>query len=416
MLFVRKNIKGFNPAAFFTYFWALQICIILLGWSNYLYFRYTGIIYILIAITSFDVGYLITQQNKTTNWKSKMKITYNLKYCKKIYITILITAIIGIFYNMSRNGFSLSSLFSLESFLEMSNQNSVNRYNGEAASRTIFDSLFDVNGYACPLIGGLSYHLFQGKKKVVSFLGFFPSVLEGFVQGAKMGIITGAIMWIIGYMIVSQLFDVQIKLKIKHVIGIILGVFSFFLLLFITMMFRYGDLNIDTFNIITGKIISYSLGHLPAFDLWYDGLNDDISNYTFGGRTFNGITNPLGILQREGGVFEDPVEISPFGDSTNVFTAFRFFIEDFGVVGSLLYLLIIGFICGSIYVQYQMKRNIVLNVTLLSMIYFYIAWSFGTSIFAYTSYLALIIYIYIILFFFLKSSRIVSIVETNGKV
>ena len=412
MLFVKKNIKGFNPAAFFTFFWALQICIILLGWSNYLYFRYTGIIYILTAITCFDVGYLITQQNKIANRESEITIAYNLKYCKKVYVAILIIAIIGIFYNMIRNGFSISSLFSLESFLEMSNENSVNRYNGEAATRTILNNVFDINGYACPLIGGLSYHLFTGKEKIYSFFSFFPSILDGFVQGAKMGIITGIIMWIIGYIIVSQLFGVQIKLRFRHIVWIIIGVFSFFLLLFATMMFRYGELSTDTFNIITGKIISYSLGHLPAFDIWYDGITDDMSNYTFGGRTFNGITNPLGILKREGGIFEEPVDI----DGTNVFTVFRFFIEDFGVIGSLLYLFIMGCVCGSIYIHYQMKRNVVLNVTLLSMIYFFIAWSFVASIFAYTTYLALIVYIYIILFFFFKSSGKVSIVEAHGKV
>lgn len=75
------------------------------------------------------------------------------------------------------------------------------------------------------------------------------------------------------------------------------------LLLVLTMMFRYGSFDIDTFYTASGTLISYGLGHLPAFDMWYVGHVEDLSEFTFGGKTLYGLTNTLGILSREQGVF-----------------------------------------------------------------------------------------------------------------
>lgn len=405
MVLIKEGVKGFNPAVFFTFFWALQICFILFGWSNYLYFNYFGIFYILLAVTIFDLGFILIPNRRTESDRQIIKVYYSRKYSKVIFFSILILAVIGVFYNMVRNGFGLSSLFSLESFVQMSNENSINRYSGDGASRTVLNYVFDINGYACPLVGGLFYHYYQGKKRLWSLVSFFPSVFDGLIQGAKMGIITGVIMWGIGYILSCQLFGIKIKIGIKHVLGLAIGLFAFVVILFLSMMFRYGGVNEDTFYVVTGKITSYSLGHLPAFDIWLDGYHGDITEYTFGARTFNGITNPLGILNRAGGIFEEPVAISPLGDSTNVYSMFRFFVEDFGIVGSLMYLFVMGCLCGIINHFFLRRKQVLLCATLLTMMYFFISWGFVSSIFAYATYIALGFYIFFIFLFFFKLRR-----------
>ena len=413
MLFVKKHIKGVNPASFFTFLWAIQIFVILIGWSDYLYFNYSGIFYILVSITCFDIGYLIIYYKHRNVKVDPVVIEYKRQQCRLVYFFVLFVSFFYVLYDMHRNGFGLSSLFSLESFVEMSNENSVNRYTGGLAERNILTNVLSVNFYACPLLGGLFYYYYEGKKKLWAFIGLFPSVIGGLVQGAKMGIIIGAFMWVIGYIIASELFSKTIKLKLRHIMIMMVSVFSFFMILFMTMMFRYGGINEETSYVVSGKITSYSLGHLPAFDLWFDKYHNVISDYTLGGRTFNGITNPLGILKRGGGIFDELVEVSPYGDGTNVYTVFRFFVEDFGSIGALLYLYVIGSICGLIYINYKRKRYYQINITLLSMIYFFISWSFVSSIFAYTTYIALVFYLYFTIFFYFKkqSKTVASLVS-----
>jgi oligosaccharide repeat unit polymerase len=169
------------------------------------------------------------------------------------------------------------------------------------------------------------------------------------------------------------------------------------LLLIVTMMFRYGSFDADTFYTASGTMISYGLGHLPAFDMWYVGNEEDWTELTFGGKTFYGITNTLGVLSREQGVFTTMYQVSPHGDETNVFTAFRFFLEDFGTIGSFVYLLAIGSLCRHIYDRFNRKKHIYFSTTLMCAIYFYISWSFATSVFAYASYILMFVYLYVLL-------------------
>lgn len=405
ILLARIYLKGINPASFFTIFWSLQICVILIGWSDFLFFKYSGIIYILVAIVCFDVGYLVAYQPGKVIWAERPVMGYNRKWGAKVYFFVLALAFLGILYNLYLNGFRMSSISSVDALLETSNENSINRYSGDV-KRNIITQLLDVNGYACPMLAGLFYHYYQDKRKLFSFLGLLPCILDGLVQGAKMGIITGAIMWLIGYVISSELLSRKMRIKFKHILFFIGGVLVLIVLLFVTMLFRYGALDANTSSIVVGKITSYSLGHLPAFDLWFDSIRGRLDSYTFGARTFNGITNPLGILKRSGGVFESPTTISPYGDSTNVYTVYRFFIEDFGVIGSLLYIFCMGGICRVIRHGFRVKHDVFFCVAALSMMYFFISWSFVASIFAYTTYIALFLYLYMLVrLCFKKCSR-----------
>ena len=200
-----------------------------------------------------------------------------------------------------------------------------------------------------------------------------------------------------GYVVASNLLSKQIKINFRQVLFIMIGAFVFMLLMIVTMMFRYGGLDVDTFYVASGKMISYGLGHLPAFDLWYVGYQENINELTFGGKTFYGITNTLGILTREQGVFSTMYQISPLGDETNVFTAFRFYIEDFGTLGSFVYLFIMGSVCRFFYDRFRALRHVYLNATIMCAIYFYISWSFATSVFAYATYIAMFLYLFVLL-------------------
>lgn len=397
--FARKRLRPFSPASLFTIFWAAQILIIVAGWSNYLYFNYTGILYILLGLLCFDVGYLSIKPIKVTPTETPIilpRVVFNKKRSKHVYLFVLILAFIGIFYGIYSHGFSISSMFDLSSFMEMSNLNSVERYS-DVDQDGIIDKIFGINACACPILGGISFYLLEKRKRFLSFLALLPQAIGGLSQGAKMGIITGTFLWLIGLIVTAQLLNIQIKVKFRTVIMLVGSFIGLLALLTVVMMFRIGQFDIDTMYVVFGKAISYGLGHLPAFDMWFSTHEDVLSELTGGGKIFYGITNTLGILKREGGIFTKMVEVSPNGDETNVYTIFRFFIEDFGTIGALVWLFFMGWLCRKIYDSFMRKQHIYLTITLMCGIYFFISWSFVASIFAYATYIALMFYLYFLI-------------------
>lgn len=403
ILFVRKRLRPLSPASVFTLFWAVQILFIVIGWSNYLYFNFIGVLYILVALIFFDLGYLsvkpaVIGEDNIALCRTRRIVSFNGKTAKIIYFFVLLLSFIGTVYSIYSHGFGLSNMLDLSSFMEMSNTNSVERYSG-ANQEGIIDKIFGINACACPILGGMSFYMFEKEKRIWSFLALLPQVVGGLSQGAKMGIITGTFLWLIGLIIAAQLFDIKVKVKLRIIIVLLASFIGFIALLTVVMMFRIGQFDTDTMYVVFGKAISYGLGHLPAFDLWFPASEDVFSELTWGGKTFYGITNTLGILKREAGIFENMMEISPYGDGTNVYTIFRFFIEDFGKIGALVYLFFMGWLCRKIYDGFVHKRNLYLNTTLMCCIYFFISWSFVASIFAYATYIVLMFYLFFLIKF-----------------
>lgn len=402
-IFAFQRYRKSTPAFLFTIVWTVQIFFVILGWSNYFYFRYYGLIFILFCVFCYDLGYqVVVKKSFFQSEAKKYQVIYNSRHCVLAYFFVLIIAIATVAYSI----YSRGSILDLNSFIEMSNQSSIERYSGEE-SGGILNKLLGVNSYTCPLVGGLMFYFFkQKKKRYLSYLAIFPSVLEGLSQGAKMGIISGFFLWVIGYIVSSKILSVKINIKLKNIVLLGIGFVAFMLLLVLTMMFRYGSFDIETFYSASGTMISYGLGHLPAFDMWYVDHVEDLSEFTFGGKTLYGLTNSLGILSREQGVFTKMYQVSPYGDETNVFTAFRFFVEDFGTIGSFIYMFLIGSLCRYIYDNFCRLNHLYLNVTLMCAIYFYISWSFATSAFAYASYILMFFYLYFLLKFMFVRTQI----------
>lgn len=279
--FVRKKVKPFSPASVFTLFWATQILFMVIGWSGFLYFKYVGILYILLCLYCFDMGYCVKLQNSSTKVRDVI-VNYNGGIAKKTYYFVLLLSFFSLFYDIFNHGFGLQNLFDLNSFMEMSNEQSVERYSGEDEGG-IVSRVLGINTYACAIIGGMSYYMFNGRMRILSYFALLPLFLGGLAAGAKMGIITGTFLWLIGLLIISQLRGEKIHISIKKIVLGLIGVLAFFALLILAMMFRIGTFDVDTMYVVFGKTISYTLGHLPAFDLWFTSHEDVLSELTGGG-------------------------------------------------------------------------------------------------------------------------------------
>ena len=116
---------------------------------------------------------------------------------------------------------------------------------------------------------------------------------------------------------------------------------------------------------------------------WY---NDDL---LYGFQTFNAIPNALGIT-RMSGIYRDFVFFGRLNKamSSNVYTIFRMLIDDFGMYGALVFMLLLGFASGKAVEMIKKRKMLFVCQAFLVAVYAYIIWGFVASIWAYTSIVA----------------------------
>ena len=385
----------FNPAKIFAFVWSIQILMAICIFNNFLILEYKGLVFILICVILFYVGYTVG----FNLYVKKLYSSYNTNNVNKglLYSIVIILFILS-FANqviaVYQHGFNLVTLLDFNMLLDMNNQISIDRYTNDRSNSSVFLHMMLVFSFLLPLVGGYAYNILDGKEKKICIIAILPGVFGVLTQGAKMGLITSSMLWIIGWTLCYTTTDTQFKYNIKKIISVIVLIVILFSLLFISMMFRIGTFDVATAEVVTNKFSTYSLGHISAFDQWYTYVDEDYINHTYGMKTLYGFSNALGLLKREQGVFTDLIQISTLGGSTNVYSLFRILIEDFGSIGTLAFMIIIGFINGRSYKMLLCSRYIFLNITFQAISLFCILWSFVTTALAYTSYIAMIVFFY----------------------
>jgi oligosaccharide repeat unit polymerase len=249
--------------------------------------------------------------------------------------------------------------------------------------------------YVTPLYGGYLLPLLKGKKRIWTYATLLPPLLMALTLSVKSTFITSVVLWGIGVLVSAYannrgFWKVGKATLLKGLAGgmLFLGV------LFLSMVLRTGQFDRASVRQTETKIVVYACGHLPAFDVWFQN-NVGHLKPTWGVKTFYGISGPLGLAKREPGVFTDYVELVkqqgkpvPHLMDTNVYTLFRFLLEDFGLLGSAVVILLAGMLGGYAWLQVRKRPSGALFQVVLMAILFTIAWSFVGSVWAYTSYFA----------------------------
>ena len=382
------SYKDYCPVKVFTYYWTVQIILLTIGGYGYLYFSYKGILFICLCLIAMNIGAIICSPIRydAVGDNRKYKIEFDER---KMMLALGCCFILGFFQPLKiiiSNGFSISSIFNFQMLLEMNNNISVSRYSDDSAvSGGMFTQIMSVFSYLCPLLGGFMSPLC--KKRLLCFFSMFPLLFGGLTQGVKMGIITAVLLFLSGYIVCCFMLGKRVTVKLRTLLYAVLGFLLLIGVLLVSMMFRIGKFDVDTLSVVLQKFVSYAFGHLPAFDNWASSQNIMPDNLTFGGKLFFGITNFLGLMHREQGLYEEFSVISAGGDETNVYTLFRILVDDFGFIGSLMFFVLLGIVSQVFYRKIQSLVDYRFSATFLVAVYFLIFWSFATSVFVYTSYI-----------------------------
>jgi oligosaccharide repeat unit polymerase len=379
----------YDPARYFSIIWGGQIILIYTLFHNSLIFTGYGLVYISISCIIFSfgtiAGRLLGNKIPSGIYMYTLKLNRALLLLKICFFISLINVIQAIY----ANGFNIMQIISFKILLELNSVAATNRYANDTPSN-IISQITLIFVYLTPLFGGYLLPLLSKRKKYWCYLSLLSALLITLTQAVKLGFINSIALWGIG-VIVSSYANNNTFFRIRLVTTIKILFFSilFFTILFLSMIFRSGEFDLETIQAMSQKFILYAFGHLPTFDLWFT-KNIGHLNPTGGVKTFYGITNYLGIAQRNQGVFTDLTSFGKnnfSGMSTNIYTMFRFILEDYGLFGSILMLFITGIISGFTWLMIKKQTNILLFQTILIGALFFISMSFATSVWAYTSFI-----------------------------
>ena len=198
-------------------------------------------------------------------------------------------------------------------------------------------------------------------------LPFISIFVMGIAQAAR----AGTFMILIWIFVAKILKD---KLEKTSNVGLIIlkrGMYFtgiFLVIFFAGLMYREQSLSFDLVDSHQFKIAKiYAFGAISAFSVFWDNYNFS-SEPTFGLYSFASLFEILRIKKLAFGFYDEYLYISEFHDDyTNVFTLFRSLIEDFRLYGALIYMFMLGLLCGLAY-KGSLCKNLA-SISFLSIMY-----------------------------------------------
>lgn len=210
------------------------------------------------------------------------------------------------------------------------------------------------------VVVSISYWYFYGWRwwLILSTIGV---VLSGIAQAGRAGTLIVLLQWVIIVMFKNNNFS---RFLLKSVVFS-----SLFLVLFVAGQFLregFSNVGIDSIWKVIASFRSYLFGGVSAFAVYIDTLLD-LTSLTYGRYSFSSLFAVLGIYPQEPGVYNQYVTISNAGDFTNLFTAYRSFVDDFTILGASLFYFISGVILGFLYFNFKKGDTRLISVLIPSI-------------------------------------------------
>lgn len=368
---------------------------------------YQGLFYIVLCCFLLFIGEYVgvASLSHGTVYKRDMYLVRNnlkhndyiVKQGNLMWFMLLVFIILGVLkviLSIFENGFSLSNFTNFSAFLEMNEAVAYERYYGsDTQESSMINQVLLVFCYLAPLCGGYSF-LYANNygERLIAIFCMFPVIFEMLYTNTKAGFIGSIFLWGIGFLLAYlEQHRCFIQIKGKILLRLCGLAFLIFVLLFLVMCFRIGDLSERTIDIVKDKIMLYAFGNIEAFEQWFSVRNQE--ELSFGGYTFLGIASKLGIQNREQGVYEFME-----GISSNVFTVFRGVISDYGIWGGSILYFFFGIVSGISTRLVLYKQNRIAKVIWCSGMFF-VLFSFASSPWTYMSYILVFPCFYFFLFF-----------------
>jgi oligosaccharide repeat unit polymerase len=259
--------------------------------------------------------------------------------------------------------YGLGEILTLQGLAGSTNSLAVARNEGEGVNLMVF--LFLGFGYVAALVAPF-IKLTDSKRQVWwAVLPAITSLAYAAVSSARLGFLVSAALTAGGFIACAVVRNgVAPGVKFKTAVGVTL-IGAILASAFIGIgVLRIGRVDAAAFQATLNKQSSYTVGTVGAFSTWYGEYDTGMGQQPgYGTATIAGmeyLTEQDRALTRAYGEF---AIIDDNGRKSNVYTAFRGLLLDFGIDGTIIFLGIGGFIFGWLYLR--AARGSVVAATLL---------------------------------------------------
>ena len=234
-----------------------------------------------------------------------------------IFWVVIILGFVNLSIIANSTNYSFLDIFSLEGVINIAQKSTELRYNSYAIVHSGNPILLALTLWLIFRVGTTTRLI----KVYLQILSFLPLFLYTLLTTEKWPTFLGITFFITGIILANEKksYIKILKSKIKYAVIIVF-------IMVLSMIFR--GFNGSIYN-VSDMIFHYIFAQYNSLGYWY--LEMEITDLSFGKNTFIGPLNFLKIVGRDAGVFKEVVELN--GMESNIYTAFRYLIQDFGIFG-----------------------------------------------------------------------------------
>lgn len=303
-----------------------------------------------------------------------------------IYISAIAAVLLSII-TMLNNGFTFAQIV----FDPISTSGSYAAIRGtEGLEYGLIGLLSIMFTYLGPVLAGI--RIFSPRSKWFFVVSFSPSLLTMVVQSSKLVFLVSLCFYFSG-VLVAKIYANKMRLpNYSTLLRIVFGVVILVPIVLVSFVSRLGEFDFNNLSAITEPLIfsisSYTIGQIYAFSDFFSfaigfpsisTFKDDF--YSNGAFTFASLFDMFGIgkefpagMYNETGWYESTFE-------TNIFTFFRGLIYDFGVAGSLVFMLIFGIFSHAVMSQILKEERAFFALAVFISIHVFIFMGYLFSVF-----------------------------------
>ncbi|XZF12367.1 O-antigen polymerase [Chitinophagaceae bacterium MMS25-I14] len=384
VFFLRKQYGSFLvPPLFLLMYWFLQLYIPVIIAGSF-YYSGSAFLFIYLCIFAFAAGFMLTTHKLKPDRDDKtfsMYVSENRHLLIRMQIVLLLFSVALAIFELAKYGYSITKIQSFAAIETISRDISVARLEGTTDEKdSAVSSILKIPFYASFLVSGMLVKTVN-KKVIYKYLNFLIGLFLMLITTKKTYLLNPIVLFFATYLLLPGITANKKKNTTKIIYGSILSIIliGFF---YYSQANRYG-LKIGESSIVLDRMSVYFFGHTSVFSLWYD-QQPFFNHYEFGKYNFSGI---ISMIDRSSdlkeGVFTEFMDLNSNGLRSNIYTAYRGWLEDFGYYSIAIHFFF-GALIGISYKEYR-ERYAPFAFMILSMFYAYVLWSFVINLFNYTT-------------------------------
>ncbi len=266
-----------------------------------------------------------------------------------VYWTIILLGLFNLIVIAHSVNKGIGDLFSMQGITSIASDSTVRRYTEGGNSGNPLILSFSL--LLLYIIGTVERFIPAWKK----LLAFLPIILYTVITTEKAVLFFGCIFFLTG-LFASNTDRVALGRALKYVV--LFCLFGFFII-GVALVLRGFSAGISGG---LEMVLNYLFAPYPAFGNWLYN-NASVQCCTLGSLTFSGPLSAIGLTQRVSGVFVNNYVI--YGLETNVYTGFRYLVQDFSIIGPFVFCLILsGFYSFTNFSGYRRLNQVIRTFTI----------------------------------------------------